>query len=118
MDGPVAHEQGGDVGYVPQNRKSKGDVLPRQVCKTGIEVVVFGVGVGVRRGRGSVAAAGLVVDTRYHGPCRGAYADDGKEDGEEAEDHFPEKSGIVGVHCGARRARHGRGISTLDTGKV
>ena len=46
---------------------------------------------------------------RYHDPCRGAYTDDGEENGKEAQYSFPQKGGIVGVHCGARGAGHGRG---------
>ena len=43
---------------------------------------------------------------RCHGPGCGANSDDGEEDGEKAQDGFPEEGGIVGVHCGAGRTRH------------
>ena len=104
MNGAITREQGTDVGDVPEDGEAESDVLPRQVDETGVEIVVFVV-VGVWRVR---VAAGA-VQLRYHDPCRGGYADDGEEDGEKAQYSFPEKGGVVGVHCGTRRARHGRG---------
>lgn len=41
VDGAIAHEQGRDVGHVPNDGESEGDVLPRQVDAVAGEVVVF-----------------------------------------------------------------------------
>lgn len=64
-----------------------------------------GIGIGVVAGVERRVGGGEVL-VRCHGPGGGGYADDCEEDGEEAEDGFPEEGGVVGVHCGAGWRRH------------
>ena len=72
----------------------------------GEEDVGVGVGVvaGVERLVGGVEVGEVVA--RCHGPGGGAYAYYCEENGEEAEDGFPEEGGVVGVHGGAGWTRH------------
>ena len=97
MDGAVPHQERDDIGRVPENGEAERNELPDQEDTTAVivDVVVNAVGI-------IIAIAGVrAADVGYHCPGSGDYTDNGGEDGEEAEDRFPEEGGIVGVHCGA-----------------
>ena len=91
MHRPLAVQEHEDIGDVPQHGEPQRDELPGQV------VVVAVVGPGVVRVHVAVVARGREEGRVREGPAEEAGARESEDDGEGAQDVFPEEGGVVGV---------------------
>ena len=90
---PIAREEGDDVDDVPDDGEAERDEHPgKEYDEAGIEV-----GVSIVLG---VVVAVVVVLAGYR-PGYGADGYTGEEDGEDAEEQFPEVCRVVCVYCGS-----------------
>ena len=107
VDGAAAGQEHDDVGRVPGDGEAEGDEFPGQepVFDVGGPLVV-GVVVAVV----DVAREDELVG---EGPAEEADGGDGEDDGEGAEDEFPEEFGVVGVHVLAGGTGFGHGWGSL-----
>ena len=89
MDRSLAVQEHDDVGDVPKHGEPQRDELPGQV------IVVAAVGPGVVHV--AVVGRGREEGRVREGPPDEARAGEGEDDGEGAQDVFPEEGGVVGV---------------------
>ena len=127
VDGSVAEHEDEDVGHVPEHGEAARDEFPREEPEV---VIVVGPVVVVV---GEVVVVGDVgweeTDLVGQRPADEADGDEGEDDGEGAQDAFPEKGRVVGVHfpaggsdCqhgfGETRERRKCGLGSFRTGKT
>lgn len=105
MDRSLAVQEHEDISDVPQYRKPQRDELPGQV------IVVPVVGPGVVYVAVVGGGGGREEGRVREGPPDEAGAREGEDDGQGAEDVFPEEGGVVGVDllAGAEGGEHGWG---------
>ena len=90
MDPSIAREEDDDVDDVPDDGEAERDDHPgEENDETAIEIGVCDV----------VVAVAVVVDG--YRPGYGANGYSGAEDGEDAEEEFPDVGRVVGVYCGS-----------------
>ena len=95
---PIAREENDDVDNVPDDREAEGDEHPGEehgisiieILGSDVQFFILGVGFGV-----------AVVGDGWYGPGYGADGYTSEEDGEDADEEFPDKGGVVVAHCGS-----------------
>ena len=90
---PIAREEDDDVDDVPDDREAECDDHP------GEENGEAGIDIGGCIVLVVVVAVVVVLDCCC--PGYGADGYSGEEDGEDAEEEFPDVGGVVGVYCGS-----------------
>ena len=96
MDPFIAREEDDDVDDIPDGGQAEGDDHPgEENGEGGVEVIFIALEVVEAVVVGIVVA--VVPDGA--GPGYGAYGYSGEEDGEDAEEEFPEVGRVVGAYC-------------------
>ena len=95
----IAREEDDDVNDVPDDGEAECDDYPGEENSEGL--IEISVSISIVLVVDNVVAGVIVVVLDSCRPGYGANGYSGEEDGEDAEEEFPEVGGVVCVYCGS-----------------